>query len=135
MVPPGSVGRNLAVFRAAGRTLFSFGLVKGSEGNLSTFDGSSLVITRTGAKLAALASPDLMDGPIGGGWSGASTDLEVHRSMYAEQGAGAIAHCHPAGTVPEGGGGPGAHGLYEFGATLEAAAAGCVRRARGGRPG
>jgi hypothetical protein len=55
--------------------------------------------------------------------------------MYAELGPGAIAHCHPMGTVPEGGGGPGAHGLYEFAATLEAAVAGCVRRARERCPG
>jgi hypothetical protein len=134
IVPPEAVGAGLAAFRAAGRTLFSFGLVKASEGNLSTFDGSSLVITRTGARLDALASHDLMDGPIDGAWSGASSDLEVHRRMYAERGLGAIAHCHPAGTVPEGDGGPGAHGLYEFAATLEAAAAGCVRRARERRP-
>jgi hypothetical protein len=31
----------LEEFRSAGRTLFSLGLVKGAEGNLSTFDGVS----------------------------------------------------------------------------------------------
>ena len=31
-------GRDVAAFVDAGRTLYSLGLVKGSEGNLSTFD-------------------------------------------------------------------------------------------------
>ena len=57
-----------------------------------------------------------------------------HRAMYAERGPGAVAHCHPPGTMPEDGGGPGEHGLYEFAGTLEAATAACVRRAREPRP-
>jgi len=120
----------LEAFRAAGRALFSLGLVKGSEGNLSTFDGSNLVITRTGSELAALAAGDLVVGPLDGSLVDASSDLEVHRRAYAERGAGAFAHAHPAGTVPEGGGGPGAHGVYVFAPTLDEAVAGCVRRAR-----
>ena len=117
----------LDAFRRAGRTLFSFGLVKGSEGNLSTFDGATLVITRTGSALDALQDDDLIVGPIGGDLPRASSDLEVHRRMYAERGPGAVAHCHPAGTVPEGGGGPGHHGVYAFEATLAAAVAEAVR--------
>jgi hypothetical protein len=124
----------LEAFHDAGRMLFSFGLVKGTEGNLSTFDGSSFVITRTGAKLDSLASDDLVAGAIGAELAGASSDVEVHRAMYAERGPGAVAHCHPPGTVPADGGGPGAHGLYEFAGTLDAAAAACVRRARERRP-
>ena len=50
--------------------------------------------------------------------------------MYADRGSGAVAHCHPLGTVPEGGGGPGAHGVYAFGPTLEDAVADAVRRWR-----
>ena len=126
----------LAAFRAAGRTLFTFGLVKGSEGNLSTFDGTTLVITRTGSELGNLGEDDLivgpLDGALDGALAGASSDLEVHRQVYAERGPGAFAHCHPPGTVPEDGGGPGAHGVYAFEPTLDAAAAECVRRAREG---
>jgi ribulose-5-phosphate 4-epimerase/fuculose-1-phosphate aldolase len=122
----------LEAFRSAGRTLFALGLVKGSEGNLSTFDGSRLVITRTGSELGDLGARDLIAGPIDGELAGASSDLEEHRRAYAERGPGAYAHCHPAGTVPEGGGGPGAHGVYAFAPSLEAAVAACVRRAREG---
>jgi ribulose-5-phosphate 4-epimerase/fuculose-1-phosphate aldolase len=120
----------LAAFRSAGRTLFSLGLVKGSEGNLSTFDGSTIVITRTGSKLDALGPGDLVAGAIDAPIAEASSDVDVHRRTYAEHGAGAFAHCHPAGTVPEGGGGPGSHGVYAFGPTLDAAVAECVRMAR-----
>jgi ribulose-5-phosphate 4-epimerase/fuculose-1-phosphate aldolase len=131
VIPP-EVAEALEAFRAAGRTLFSFGLVKGSEGNLSTFDGSILVITRAGSKLDSLGPHDLVAGSIGEPLPGGSSDLEVHRETYAVRGPGAIAHCHPLGTVPEGGGGPGKHGVYAFGVTLDAAAAACVGRAREG---
>src|SRR5436309_15374372 len=108
----------LGSFRAAGRTLFSLGLVKGAEGNLSTFDGAILVITRTTAALDGLGEGDLVSGALGEELPGASSDLEVHRTLYTERGPGAIVHAHPPGTVPEGGGGPGQHGVYVFGATL-----------------
>src|SRR5690349_17582514 len=95
-------GDPLDAFRLAGRTLFSFGLIAGAEGNLSTFDGSTLVITRTGSRLDALEPRDLIEGPIDGDLPDASSDVAVHRRMYAENGPGAIAHCHPPGTAEEG---------------------------------
>jgi hypothetical protein len=122
----------LPAFAMAGRALFSLGLVKGTEGNLSTFDGATLSITRTGAPLDDLSEGDLVTGPLDGELAGASSDLEVHRRMYAEQGPGAVAHAHPPGTVPEGGGGPGAHGAYAHGATLEEAVGRVVDDARRG---
>jgi ribulose-5-phosphate 4-epimerase/fuculose-1-phosphate aldolase len=107
--------------------------VKRSEGNLSMFDGSTLLITRAGSKLDALTADDLVAGALGDPMPGASSDLGVHRAMYAAAaGPGAIAHCHPPGTVPADGGGPGKHGTYAFGDTLGDAAAECVRRARAG---
>ncbi len=121
----------LESFRLAGRTLFSFGLVKDAEGNLSTFDGSSLLITRTGCRLDRLEADDLIAGTAEGDMAGASTDLDVHRGMYAEHGPGAVAHCHPPGTVPEDAG-PGEHGVYAFGSTLAAAAAEAIRQWRAG---
>jgi hypothetical protein len=107
-----------AEFRSAGRALFSFGLVKGAEGNLSTFDGTVLAITRAGASLAHLAAGDVVRGGVAGELPGASSDLEVHRQLYLRRGSGAIAHAHPPGTVPEDGGGPGEHGVYVFAASL-----------------
>jgi ribulose-5-phosphate 4-epimerase/fuculose-1-phosphate aldolase len=120
-------------FRAAGRTLFSLGLVRGAEGNLSAFDGERLVITRTGAELRSIVRGDLIGGSLEGDLEGASSDLEVHRAMYRKGGEGAVAHAHPPGSVPGGGGAgaPGAHGVYVFGPSLQEAVEGLVRRARG----
>ena len=117
-------------FRAAGRTLFSMGLVKGAEGNLSTFDGATLAITRTGASLAEIGDASVIRGGLSDELTGASSDLEVHRHMYRERGAGAIVHAHPAGTVPEDGGGPGTHGVYTFARSLADAVDQAVRAAR-----
>ena len=118
-------------FRAAGRTLFSLGLVRGTEGNLSEFDGNRLIITRTGSSLASLSAEDLVSGGIDDVLARtASSDLEVHRAAYRAGGPGAIAHAHPAGTVPEGGGEPGRHGVYEHGRTLGDAVDAIVRASR-----
>ena len=129
---PEEAGRDAstAEFRSAGRALFSFGLVKGAEGNLSTFDGSVLAITRAGASLAELLGGDLMTGGVDGELPGASTDLDVHRRLYRQRGPGAIAHAHPPGTVPEDGGGPGGHGVYVFAGSLAEAVEAVIEEAR-----
>jgi ribulose-5-phosphate 4-epimerase/fuculose-1-phosphate aldolase len=121
---------NLAGFRSAGRTLFSLGLVKEAEGNLSTFDGNSLAITRAGATLADLSQTDVLTGELDAELPGASSDVEVHRNMYRDGGRGAVAHAHPPGTVPERGGGPGEHGVYAFADTLAEAVEAVVAKAR-----
>jgi Class II Aldolase and Adducin N-terminal domain len=123
---------DLAGFQSAGRTLFTLALVLGEEGNLSTFDGSTLAITRTGASLAGLDGGDVLTGGLAGDLPGASSDLEVHRALYEERGPGAVVHAHPPGTVPEGGGGPGRHGVYTFASTLSRAVEAVVEGTRGG---
>ena len=123
----------LESFRAAGRTLFSFGLVQGAEGNLSTFDGGTLVITRTGAALHALQPDDVIEGRLTGPFPGASSDLEVHRERYAADGPGAIAHAHPMGSVPEGALESGRHGVYVHAGTLDDAVRESVRFVRAHR--
>lgn len=120
----------LEAFRDAGRVLFSMGLVKGSEGNLSTFDGRVLRITRTGCELASLGVSDLVEGPADEPLAGESSDAAVHRAAYRERGPGALCHAHPPGTVPEGVPESGAHGVYAFGPTLAAAVAEAVRMGR-----
>jgi ribulose-5-phosphate 4-epimerase/fuculose-1-phosphate aldolase len=120
----------LAAFVAAGRALFSLGLIRGSEGNLSTFDGSRLVITRTGSELHRLAAGDLIGGPLDADLDDASSDLDVHRRLYTRHGPGAVVHCHPPGTVPDHGALPGRHGDYAFAPTLDAAVADAVTRSR-----
>jgi len=121
-------------FRDAGRVLFSMGLVKGSEGNLSTFDGRILRITRTGSELASLGAGDLLEGSLDEPPAGASSDVEVHRATYRERGPGALCHAHPPGTVPEGVPESGAHGVYAFAPTLAAAVAEAVRLGRESEP-
>jgi ribulose-5-phosphate 4-epimerase/fuculose-1-phosphate aldolase len=121
-------------FRAAGRSLFSLGMVKGAEGNLSVFDGAVITITRTGVSLADIDQSALASGGLAGEISGASSDLEVHRTAYRERGSGAVVHAHPEGTVPEDGGGPGAHGTYTFGPSLAEAVTEAVMLARTSGP-
>jgi ribulose-5-phosphate 4-epimerase/fuculose-1-phosphate aldolase len=120
----------LEQFRSAGRTLFSLGLVKGAEGNLSTFDGTTFWITKAGAALSDLADDALVGGGLEDRIPEASSDVAVHRSTYEARGPGALVHAHPPGTVPEGGGGPGEHGIYVFAPTLQEAAEDAVRQAR-----
>jgi ribulose-5-phosphate 4-epimerase/fuculose-1-phosphate aldolase len=123
-------GPDISAFRVAGRTLLSMGMVKEAEGNLSAFDGRRLHITRTGARLGSLGDGDLLVGPLVSPPPGVSSDVEVHRAMYRQRGPGAVVHAHPPGTVPEGGGGPGEHGVYVFGPTLEEATNLAVDEAR-----
>ena len=127
---PSAPDGTLEGFRDAGRALFSMGLVKGSEGNISTFDGRVLRITRTGCELASLQAGDLVEGLLDEPVAGESSDAEVHRAAYRERGPGALCHAHPPGTVPEGVPESGAHGVYAFAPTLAAAVAEAVRLGR-----
>lgn len=125
----------LEEFRSAGRTLFSLGLIRGTEGNLSTFDGRVLTITRTGCSLGTLSPTDLVSSrpgaePLEAEMPDASSDAAVHSDLYRTHGPGAVAHAHPAGSVPEGGGGPGRHGIYVHGPSLAAAVDEAVAEAR-----
>jgi hypothetical protein len=126
------VGGALASFRSAGRTLFSLGLVRGAEGNLSSFDGKRLLITRAGVSLADLGPDDVLEGTLAAAPVGASSDFDEHVDRYGRQGPGAVAHAHPAGTVPDGRVEGRPHGRYVHASTLEAAVVGLVEGARGG---
>jgi len=130
--PRAVLGRPEAVgaFREAGRALFEMAIVTGSEGNLSTFDGAVLRITRTGSELGSLADEDVLEGPLDHPPAGSSSDLDVHRRIYRERGPGAVAHAHPPGTVPDRIPESGAHGVYAFGRSLAAAVAEAGRQAR-----
>jgi ribulose-5-phosphate 4-epimerase/fuculose-1-phosphate aldolase len=122
----------LEQFRTAGRTLFTLGLVRGTHGNLSVFDGRRLVITRAGSTLADLASEDVLEGTLGEPPAGSSSDLALHVATYRERGPGAVVHSHPAGTVPEGLRPGTPHGSYVHAASLEEAVSEQVRRTRDG---
>jgi ribulose-5-phosphate 4-epimerase/fuculose-1-phosphate aldolase len=122
--------RNVEPFIEAGRTLFSLGLIKASEGNLSTWDGEELVITRTGCELASLGPSDIFVGTLEDPPQAASSDLAVHLAYYRQRGPGAVAHAHPPGTVPEGAPEAGEHGAYAFAGSLAAAVGQIVEGAR-----
>jgi ribulose-5-phosphate 4-epimerase/fuculose-1-phosphate aldolase len=121
---------DLDAFREAGRALVSLGMIRGSEGNLSTWDGEGFVITRTGSELAHLEQTDVLEGSLDSPPHDASSDLGIHVRTYREQGPGAIAHAHPPGTVPAGWVDGQEHGRYAHAATLEAAVERIVREAR-----
>jgi len=121
---------HLADFRLAGRALLSLGLIKESEGNLSTWDGKRLRITRTGARLFELTEDDIVEGTLDHPPEGASSDLEKHLFLYRDPHARAVVHAHPPGTVPEGWREGEPHGIYTFGATLEEAVAAAADAAR-----
>jgi ribulose-5-phosphate 4-epimerase/fuculose-1-phosphate aldolase len=112
---------DLTAFRQAGRALSSLGMVRGSEGNLSTWDGERLAITRTGSELAALRDEDVLVGSLDSPPEGASSDLAIHVGTYRTRGPGAIAHAHPPGSVPPGWVEGQDHGRYVHAATLAAA--------------
>jgi L-fuculose-phosphate aldolase len=105
-------------FVEAGSTLARLGLVRASEGNLSTFDGERLTITRTRCALGSLAASDVLVGTLDMPPEEASSDLAIHVAMYRDRGPGAIAHAHPDGTVPVGWAEGEPHGAYAFEATL-----------------
>lgn len=123
-------GRDVAGFVDAGRTLYSLGLVKGSEGNLSTFDGRIVRITRTGAKLDRLEPADLVDWTPEAPTERASSDLEKHLTLYREHDARAVVHAHPPGSVPEGWTEGEPHGVYAHGLTLDQAFASAAHASR-----
>lgn len=120
-------------FAEAGRTLATQGLVRASEGNLSTFDGARLTITRTRCRLGSLDPTDVLVGTLASPPEGASSDLAIHVRTYAARGAGAIAHAHPPGTVPDGWVEGEPHGAYAFAATLGDAVEEIVRTHGGDR--
>jgi len=121
---------DLREFREAGKALFSLGLVRGSEGNLSVWDGDRLRITRTGAALAELGAEDIVEGALGESPRAASSDLPEHAARYGRLGPGAIVHAHPQGSVPAGWREGEPHGVYVFGRTLREAVAEAVATAR-----
>src|SRR5688500_13090001 len=88
--------------RRCGADLFASGLITTRGGNLSVRVGDTIVITRTGALLAHLAPPDLVECPVGSSGERddeTSSDLVVHRAVYQACDARAVLHAHPPTAV------------------------------------
>ncbi|HXF72337.1 MAG TPA: class II aldolase/adducin family protein, partial [Actinomycetota bacterium] len=130
---PAAVG-DLRDLQVVGAALARAGLVRGSEGNLSWWDGRVLRITRTGARLGALGPADVLEGTLDRPPAEASSDLPVHVRLHRERGPGAVVHAHPPGSVPDGWREGEPHGVYAHAPTPEQAFA-AVAAADGLPPG
>jgi len=85
-------------FGRVGRILFEGGLNNSHSGNMSVRLGDRVVITRRGAMLGELQANDLVDVGLVEDDSGialASTEVKVHRAIYAATSHLAIVHTHP----------------------------------------
>jgi len=85
-------------FARIGRTLFQAGLNNSHSGNMSVRLGDRIIITRRGAMLGELTAEDLIDVGLDRDDSGialASTEVKVHRAVYAATSHLAVVHTHP----------------------------------------
>jgi L-fuculose-phosphate aldolase len=88
----------LSQFQAVGCALFTQGLVSSYSGNLSIKLGEHLLITHRGSMLNSIGEADLVETGIARNDRAtplASTELEVHRSIYKKTSAMAVVHAHP----------------------------------------
>ncbi len=88
----------LADFQRYGRDLFMRGLTSSHGGNLSVRQGDRIFITRRGSSLANIREGDVIEIGMESDDSNimlASSELLVHRAIYQNTSALAIAHVHP----------------------------------------
>ena len=93
-----SFKRLVEEFSRIGRILFDSGLNNSHSGNMSVRLGDRVVITRRGAMLGELTGDDLVDVGLAEDDSGialASTEVKVHRAIFAATSHLAIVHTHP----------------------------------------
>ncbi|MDP6101105.1 MAG: class II aldolase/adducin family protein [Dehalococcoidia bacterium] len=88
----------LSQFQAVGRGLFQRGLISSHSGNLSMLLEDKLLITRRGCMLGDIRDLDLVEtrldrsdriSPL------ASSELQVHRTIYQNTKSRALVHAHP----------------------------------------
>jgi L-fuculose-phosphate aldolase len=88
----------LSQFQEVGHALFTQGFVSSYSGNLSIRLGEHLLITHRGSMLGSIGEADLVETGIAKNNRAtplASTELEVHRSIYKKTSALAVVHAHP----------------------------------------
>jgi L-fuculose-phosphate aldolase len=89
-------------FADIGRDLFLSGAVTSHGGNMSVRVGDRIRITRRGSMLGRLTERDVIETALETDDSEvalASTEIVVHRAVYAKTDALAIVHGHPAHTI------------------------------------
>ena len=93
-----SFNRLVKEFADIGRIMFDAGLNNSHSGNMSVRLGDRVLITRRGSMLGSLTDNDLIDVGLYEDDSGialASTEVKVHRAVYAATSHLAIVHTHP----------------------------------------
>jgi L-fuculose-phosphate aldolase len=89
-------------FATIGRDLFVSGAISSHGGNMSVRVGDRILITRRGSMLGNLGEGDIIETSLDADDSEvalASTEIVVHRAIYAETNALAIVHAHPVHTI------------------------------------
>lgn len=89
-------------FEPIGRDLFLSGAISSHGGNMSVRVGDRIVITRRGSMLGRLGEGDIIETALEADDSEvalASTEIVVHRAIYAKTSALAIVHAHPVHTI------------------------------------
>ena len=89
-------------FAKIGGDLFVSGAVSSHGGNMSVRLGDRILITRRGSMLGHLTERDLIETGLEADDSEvalASTEIVVHRAIYAKTNALAIVHAHPVHTI------------------------------------
>ncbi len=88
----------VADFQQVGSDIFLRGLSSSHGGNLSVRLGERLLITRRWAQLGHLTEQDIVETGVARNDRGtpvASSELAIHRAIYASTPAQAIVHAHP----------------------------------------
>lgn len=94
------LARIYATFRQVGEDLFAQRLISATAGNFSVRTKGGFLITRSGTQKAHLTPEDLVEVPLEGPFpEGASVESVVHREVYRNTPAQAIAHAHPRAAV------------------------------------
>ena len=92
----------LKYFQLVGRDLCLAGLNNSHSGNLSVRRGERIIITRTGSMLGFLEENDLIETGLiknDNNTKLASTEIDVHRSIYKNTSALAVVHAHPVHAI------------------------------------
>lgn len=89
-------------FRDIGRDIYLAGLISSHGGNMSVRVGDRILITRRGSMLGRLTERDIIETSLDHDDSEvalASTEIVVHRSIYAKTNGLAIVHTHSPHTI------------------------------------
>ncbi|HSK47637.1 MAG TPA: aldolase [Coriobacteriia bacterium] len=89
-------------FADIGRDIYLAGLISSHGGNMSVRVGDRILITRRGSMLGRLTERDIIETSLGSDDSEvalASTEIVVHRAIYAKTNGLAIVHTHSPHTI------------------------------------